>query len=107
MIQVVYDRRETKITIKGHAHSGEIGHDLVCASASILAYTLASFIKNTYKARQVKKPMLRLCEGDAVIACRPRKRYRGAIILVVDAMCGGFELLARNYPDHVSYEILT
>ena len=44
MIQAVYDRNENKIAIKGHAYSGEPGHDLICASASMLVYTLAAAV---------------------------------------------------------------
>lgn len=105
MIHAVYYRSENKLTVEGHARSGEKGHDLVCASASILAYTLASFVKNSYKARQTKKPVLKLEEGDAVVSCKARPRYKLAITLVFDAICAGFELLARSYPDNIHYTI--
>ena len=42
MILVTYYRSYNRLTVEGHAHSGEPGKDLVCASASILAYTLAA-----------------------------------------------------------------
>ena len=42
MIDVTYDRKRLILKVKGHAHSGEAGHDLVCAAASILVYTLAA-----------------------------------------------------------------
>lgn len=105
MIKVVYDRSDCKVTVEGHAHSGDPGHDLVCASASILAYTLASFVKNTHKAKQVKKPILKLEPGEAVVSCRPKRDSRLAVTLVFDALCGGYELLARNYPKNISYTI--
>lgn len=91
--------------MQGHAGSGEVGHDLVCASASILVYTLASFAKNTHKARQVKKLKIRLDEGDAEVSFKAKPRFRVALTLVCDAICAGFELLARNYPENISYEI--
>ncbi len=105
MIKVVYYRSDCKVTVEGHAHSGDHGHDLVCASASVLAYTLASFIKNTHKAKQVKKPVLKLEPGEAEVSCKPKKDFRLAVTLVFDALCGGFELLARNYPKNISYAI--
>ena len=91
--------------MQGHAGSGEVGHDLVCASASILVYTLASFAKNTHKARQNKKLVIKLNEGDAEVSFKARPRYKTAITLVCDAICGGFQLLAYNYPENISYEI--
>lgn len=105
MINVVYHRDLHRVSVRGHAKSGEAGHDLVCASASILAYTLAAFVENMKVAGQVKYPTLELKEGDALISCDPPKRYKGSITLVFDSICGGFELLAQNYPDNISYEI--
>ena len=105
MIKVVYDRSVTKLTVEGHAYSGEPGHDLICAAASILIYTLASFAKNTHKARQVKKLRIKLDEGDAEVSFKAKERYRMAITLACDAICAGFELLAYDYPGNISYEI--
>lgn len=106
MITVTYHRDHNKVEVTGHAHSGEAGHDLVCASASILIYTIASFAKNTAKAKQSKKLEIKLDEGNAAVGCKAKAPYKAAITLVFDAMCGGFELLARNYPLYVSYEIV-
>ena len=106
MITVTYHRDHNKVEVTGHAHSGEAGHDLVCASASILVYTIASFAKNTYKAMQSKKLEIKLKEVYAVVGCNAKAPYKAAITLVFDAMCGGFELLARNYPLYVSYNIV-
>ncbi|MGM9642341.1 MAG: ribosomal-processing cysteine protease Prp [Eubacteriales bacterium] len=105
MIKVIYDRNATKLTVEGHADSGEVGHDLVCASVSILVYTLASFAKNTHKARQIKKLKIRLDAGDAEVSFKAKRKYKAAITLVCDAICAGFEILARNYPENLSYEI--
>ena len=105
MIKVTYHRDINCVTMEGHAQSGEVGHDLVCASASILAYTLAAFVENLKEARQVYNPTVSLKEGDALISCNPPNKYRGSVTLVFDSICGGFELLARDYPDNISYEI--
>ena len=105
MIKVVYHRDLNRVTMEGHAQSGEEGHDLVCASASILIYTLASFVENMKGAKQTYSPTVVLKEGDALVSCEPPNRYKGAITLVFDSICGGFELLARDYPDNITYEI--
>lgn len=105
MIKVTYHRDLNRVTVEGHAKSGEVGHDLVCASASILVYTLASFVENMKRAKQVYNPTVELKEGDALISCEPPNRYKGSVTLVFDSICGGFELLARDYPDNISYEI--
>ena len=105
MIKVVYHRNRNRVEVTGHAQSGEVGHDLVCASASTLVYTLASFVENMKVAKQVYNPKTDLKEGDALISCDPPNRYKGSVTLVFDSICGGFELLARDYPDNISYEI--
>lgn len=105
MIKVIYHRDINCVTMEGHAESVEKGHDLVCASASILVYTLAAFVKNLKEARQVYNPTVSLKEGDALISCNPPNRYKGSVTLVFDSICGGFELLARDYPDNITYEI--
>ena len=105
MIKVTYHRDLNRVSIYGHAQSGEIGHDLVCASASILTYTLASFVKNMERAKQVRYSSIELKEGDALISCDPPSRYKGSVTLVFDSICAGFELLAHDHPDNISYEI--
>lgn len=105
MIKIIYHRDKNRVSIEGHAESGEKGHDLVCASVSILAYTLASFVQNMKEAKQVYNPKTDLREGDALICCEPPTKYKNSVTLVFDSICGGFELLARNYPEYVSFEI--
>ena len=105
MIKVVYRRKRNKLNIDGHAYSGEPGHDLVCASASILAYTLAASVKNMVSAGQVKEPIIELDAGRAKIACKPPPANKSVVTLMFDTVCAGFELLAANYPENISYEI--
>lgn len=105
MITVTYYRDINRVEVKGHAQSGEAGHDLVCASASMLVYTLAAFARNTSKAKQSHKLVLKLNNGDSEVACKAKRPYKTAITLVFDSICAGFELLARSYPDNISYEI--
>lgn len=106
MIIAIYNRAEHRLTIQGHAHSGEPGHDLVCASASMLAYTLAAFVKNAHQAKQVKKPAIKLDPGDTVIACKARPDTKAAVSLVFDAICGGYELLERDFPDNIVFNVI-
>ncbi len=105
MIKVIYHRDLNRVSAEGHARSGEVGHDLVCASVSILVYTLASFVENMKSAGQTKYPTIVLESGEALIVCNAPRRYQGAVTLAFDTLCAGFELLARDYPDNISYEI--
>lgn len=105
MINVTYHRDLNRLTVEGHAMSGEAGHDLVCASASILCYTLAVFVKRMQEAGQVRYPTIDISEGNSVIACEPPNRYKSSVTLVYDSICTGFDLLARDYPENISFEI--
>ena len=105
MITVIYHRDRNRVSIKGHAYSGEKGHDLVCAATSILAHTLATLARNMEQAGQIKRPTIEIKEGDALICCNVPSRYKTTVTFAFDAICSGFELLAQSYPDNISYEI--
>lgn len=106
MIKVIYHRNYHRVTVEGHAHSGEPGHDLVCAAASALAYTLAANVANLADNGKVKAPNLNLAPGNAEISCNPVSRFKGTVALVYQAVCVGFEILANEYSQYISYEIL-
>ena len=105
MIDVVYHRKYHRLTVEGHACSGEHGHDLVCASASILAYTLAASVANMSAAKQIREPVIELKEGSGQIACKAIRRFEAPVTLIFDTLCAGYELLANNYPEYISYEV--
>ena len=105
MIQAVYYRRYNRVTVTGHANSAEPGHDLVCASASMLAYTLAVNVANMADHGQVRQPITKLSDGEAEISCNPKSNLKNTVTLVFDTICAGFELLANEHPKNISYEI--
>ena len=106
MIQVTYYRRYNRLTVTGHAGSAEPGHDLVCASASILAYTLAANVANMADNGQVRQPIIKITEGKTEISCNPRHNLKSSVTLVFDSVCIGFELLAHDHPEYITYEIM-
>ena len=93
MIEVIYYRKYHRITVTGHAHSGEPGHDLVCAAASALVYTIAGNVGSLSTQGSVRNPIVRLAEGDAEVSCAPINRMKSVVTLILDAICTGFELL--------------
>lgn len=105
MITVVYHRDRHRVSVDGHAHSGEVGHDLVCASASILAHTLATLVSNMEKAGHTRYPTIEIEEGHALVSCEVAGRYNSTVTFAFDAICAGFDLLAQSYPENISYEI--
>lgn len=105
MIEVIYYREHNRLTVKGHAQSNEYGKDLVCAGVSALALTMAANVGNMAAKGYVKDPVTRLEPGDAEISCNPRTRYRESVRQVFMSVCVGFEILADQYPDYISYSV--
>lgn len=90
------------LRVIGHAGYAEVGKDIVCSSASILAYTVAQIVKEAEDQGDLASPAtIRIEAGDTVVACEPKKKW-------LDAMRGayffakkGYTLLAHNYPQFV------
>ena len=105
MIQVTYYKSYNRVTVEGHALSGAPGHDLVCAGASTLAYTLAANVGRMEEMGLVRDAVATLEVGKAEISCRPKNKYTSIVGAIFNSVCAGFELLAMNNPDYISYEI--
>ncbi len=104
MIRIVYRRDEHSVRIRGHAGSGEAGHDLVCAAVSILAYTLAAFVLRMEEIGSAAHSTAALRSGEAEIDCTPMKEKSGEVTSVMDALCEGYAILAGEYPENAVYE---
>lgn len=105
MIEVIYHRDIYRVTVKGHAHSAEKGKDLICAAVSTLVCTLAANVSNI--SEHLREPItIRLDDGDAEIHCTPVRAMRNTVKLVFDSVCVGFDLLARKYPEFISYVVM-
>lgn len=106
MIQVTYCREIHRLTMEGHAGAGELGHDLVCCAASMLAHTLGANVQHLEEQGYVQAMRVDLHPGDTEIECTPAKNWEGTVTLIFDTVCAGFDLLARDYPENISYKIL-
>lgn len=105
-IAMVEEYHHIQLTLKGHAGQAEHGQDIVCASASILAYTVAQIVKAMEQHGDlVGKPTINLDEGDAMISCRCREAdVFGELVHTFFVAHVGYLLLAHNYPEYVSLE---
>lgn len=95
-----------QMTLKGHAGQADHGYDIVCASASILAYTVAQIVKAMEQHGDLLgEPTIELNEGDARILCRCREAdVFGELVHTFFVAHVGYLLLAHNYPEFVSLE---
>ena len=91
------------LKVKGHANQAEKGKDIVCASATILSYTVAQIVKNIYSRGGHKKPpTIKLSDGYAHISCYPTEDAYEEVLHTYLVAQVGFGLLAHNYPKYVS-----
>lgn len=104
MITVAYIERpgSLSLVIKGHAGTAEHGHDIVCASASMLAYTLAAGVSEASECGKLRcDPFITLSPGFARVCCLPFLENHGEIRAMYDLIFGGYRLLSSQYPDNV------
>lgn len=104
MLKVGFEQKEGKLTLilDGHAGQADIGHDIVCASCSILAYTVAQCVKDAEKRGCLKSPPeIVLDSGYSVISCKPTDDTLIDMQNIYLFAETGYNLLAHNYPQFV------
>lgn len=104
MVKVEFEHTKSllKLSVTGHARSAEAGPDIICASASILAYTLAQCIKFYEENKCLKcTPQIKLEKGNCEIICKPKNDYYEEVAHTYWVTQSGLLLLAYNYPDHI------
>lgn len=99
MIKITRERLPSggvRIEMTGHAESqrNENGHDLVCAAASCLAYTLADAAREC-----CQRPEICLEPGLTVIKGTPKLDRRTEYTTAMEYIARGFDLLQNSYPD--------
>ena len=95
MITATFTENPEKLALRleGHAGYAEEGKDIVCSSASILAYTLASIVDSFDEVESV----IDLTSGDTTIECESNPSTRNAF----NYTKVGYALLEHNYPQYV------
>lgn len=105
MIKVSYYRTRHRVTVKGHANQDEMGRDIVCAAVTMLTRTLAANCVNAEDHKRMREVEVRLDAGDAEIKAVPCKKLDSVVTLIFDTVCAGYELLSKQYPEYVAYQI--
>ena len=102
------DKGTIHMKVKGHADTAPKGADLVCASATMLVYTVAQAMSFMHEQGQLlEKPHIKIREGKAVVVARPKEDfYAETLHTFWVAQCGA-HTLACNYPEAVSLNHLT
>ena len=80
------------------------GNDIVCSAVSTLTYTLAKAVEGMYERDELNEDItVTLENGEAEISISPRFAFRKEARLIFDTICDGYELIARDYPQHVEF----
>lgn len=104
MVKVTFEQINNRLILRlqGHAGQAEIGKDIVCASCSILAYTLAQFVREADNAGYLKiPPEIKLESGNTVISCQPIDELLIDMQNMYIFAEKGYQLLAQSYPQYV------
>lgn len=104
MTSIQYDREGISLSVEGHAGFAERGADLICATITILFYTLVENV-NRLKLRYRGDGGSDLESGSGSVWYNAINNIDAeAAREVFDAVSLGFELMAEHYPDYVMYE---
>lgn len=103
------DNGSIHMTIKGHAGAAPKGEDLVCASATMLAYTAAQAIQFMHEQGGMlkRKPKIDIKEGCATVIATPTEEGYAEVLHTFWVVQCGIHILAHNYPQYVTLEHLT
>lgn len=101
MISVEYDGKYY-LRLTGHAGADVRGKDIICASASILLYTL---VESLTKAEEMLEcpAEYSLEYGEGVVRCKPKEEYESKIDSIYEVIICGLKLLADNYPQNLIF----
>lgn len=102
------EKKTLSLKLSGHAGQADIGKDIVCASATILAYTVGQIVKFMEDNKELtRKPVIKLKKGDIEISCRCKtdEGYAKALHTYYVAQVG-YTLLTHNYPQYVALNSL-
>lgn len=98
------DKNTISLTIKGHARATETGQDIICASASILAYTAAQLVTDYNNSGYLEKePKILMQKGNSTIICTPKEGYLEEVKHTFYVVGVGLNLLAHNYPQYIDF----
>lgn len=99
MTSIICDNDRGRYTIMIDGHSGyNPGNDIVCASCSILTYTLLNALANMDTEEFDTKEY----DGGFVIGVNGTRETWPEVKIVIETIMLGYELLQEQYPANVS-----
>lgn len=99
-IELKEDGGAYELTAKGHADYAPSGNDIVCASVSILIFTL---IETIDEADLLEPSVVAVKKGDTLVRVRPNSAAKGKIHAVFKVISTGFEILQKNFEKNIKF----
>lgn len=87
--------------ISGHAGYAEAGKDIVCAAASILAFSLAEGLEREQKRGGLQSLMIHRVAGKMRVSFSPNPEKMESVAALIEGIVIGFELLSQKFPEFV------
>ena len=107
MITIIFDTDpnsyRASLIVDGHANFDDFGKDIVCASVSILTYTIAKVIDDNKSFGKIaENSVIRLDNGKAFINahCMGKEAYID-VLGHFETVLTGYKLIAEEYPQNV------
>ncbi len=105
MIEIKFKPKTMMVKVTGHAGQAEKGKDIVCSAVSILFLTLAQAVMDSREALE-DEPVILINDGDGLVSCKPKKEYEATMQRTYWTILTGFELLAQEYKEYVSFAVI-
>jgi len=100
--------RTLKMVVRGHANAAKPGEDLICAGASMLAFTAAQDVSDLADAgRLEEKPVIKLQSGRTILELTPKEDAYAEALHTMFVIQKGFVVLAANNPHYVKVTPMT
>lgn len=107
MTTIIFDTdnitHRVSLIVKGHANFDEKGKDIVCASVTILTYTIAKIANDMLEwGKLTGNSIIKLNDGEAFINCHcvGEANYK-ELIDAFRVVLMGYHLIAEEYPQNV------
>lgn len=102
------DKGSIHMKVQGHSNMAPRGQDLVCASATMLVYTVAQAVSFMHEQGQLEeKPRIKIRDGKAIVVTKPKEDFYPEVLHTFWVAQCGAHVLAKNYPDAVNLNYLT
>lgn len=104
MIQITFKPNTMELEVSGHADHGKKGEDIVCAAVSSLFYTLGEALYQSTDMLSAM-PIVKTEDGVGYIWSNAKPPYQGNIQRTYWTVLVGLELIAKEYPNNVKFEV--